>query len=40
MAKVIKAVKPVPKESCCGKRVKKAGRKKIVYKKTIRRNSK
>jgi len=40
MAKIIKAVKPVPKENCCGKHVKKAQRKKIVYKKTIRRNSK
>ena len=40
MARTIKAIKPVPKENCCGKRVKKAERKKIVYKKTIRRNSK
>jgi len=36
MAKIIKAGKPIPKENCCGKAVKKAERKPIVYKKTIR----
>ena len=36
MAKIIKAVKPIPKENCCGKRVRKAERKKINYKKVIR----
>jgi len=36
MPKTIKAVKSVPKENCCGKQVKKAERKKIVYKKTIK----
>jgi len=38
--KIIKAVKPIHKENCCGKRVKKTERKKINYKKVIRRNSK
>ena len=37
MAKTIKAIKSLPKENCCGKQVKKADRKKIVYKKTISR---
>ena len=36
MVKTIKAVKPVPKENCCGKRVRKSERKKINYKKTVR----
>ena len=40
MVKLIKATKAVPKENCCGKRVKRTNKKKIVYKKTIRRNSK
>ena len=40
MPKIIKAGKPVPKENCCGKRVRKSERKKINYKKVIRRNSK
>lgn len=39
MVKIIKAVKPKLKEDdCgCGRRVKKTKRKKIVYKKTIKR---
>jgi hypothetical protein len=37
MVKVIKAVKPVPKENCCGKQIKRTERKPIVYKKTVRR---
>jgi len=36
MAKVIKAVKRVPKENCCGKQVKKSERKAIIYRKTVR----
>lgn len=36
MAKIIKAVKPLPKENCCGKQVKKTDRKPINYKKTIK----
>jgi len=39
MAKIIKG-RTLPKEDCCGKRVRKAERKKINYKKVIRRNSK
>ena len=37
---IIKGTKKVSKENCCGKRVRKAERKKINYKKVIRRNSK
>jgi len=33
MVKIIKAVKSLPKENCCGKAVRKAERKKIIYKK-------
>ena len=36
MSKIIKAVKPVPKENCCGKRVKRTDKKKIVYKRTVK----
>jgi len=36
MVKIIKAVKSLPKENCCGKAVRKAERKKIIYKKVIR----
>lgn len=37
MGKIIKAVKPLPKDDCgCGRRVKKTERKPIVYKKTVR----
>ena len=37
MSRIIKAVKP--KDDCgCGKRVKKTERRKIVYKKTIKKN--
>ena len=39
MTKIIKAVKPIPKENCCGKQVKKTERKPIVYKKTIRKRN-
>ena len=39
--KTSKAVKPTYKENCCGKRVKKTERKKINYKRVIKkRNSK
>ena len=37
MTKIIKAVKPKLEESCCGKRVKKTEKRKIVYKKIIKR---
>jgi len=38
MVKIIKATKPLPKENdCgCGRQVKKTERKKIIYKKTIK----
>lgn len=36
MSKIIKAVKPELEENCCGKRVKKTEKRKIVYKKTIK----
>ena len=37
MPKIIKAVKSKLKEDCCGRRVKKTERRKIIYKKTIKR---
>ena len=37
MPKIIKAVKSKLKEDCCGRRVKKPNRRKIIYKKTIKR---
>jgi len=42
MVKIIKATRPLPKDNdCnCGKQVKKTERKKIVYKKTIKRTLK
>jgi len=37
--KIIKAVKPIHKENCCGKRVKKTERKKINYKRVIKKET-
>jgi hypothetical protein len=39
MIRKIKAVRPLPKENCCGKQVKKAERKKIIYKKIIKKKN-
>jgi hypothetical protein len=36
MTKIIKAVKPKVKENCCGRRIKRQNKRKIVYKKTIK----
>jgi hypothetical protein len=36
MKKTIKAVKPKLNENCCGKRVKRTEKRKLVYKKTVK----